>query len=133
MTESELMDFEHRLTEIDARSKSNQHRIDTLEKSFSEGLGRLTDAVNEQSLAMKDMSGNFRLTVRELEVTNQNIAGMEKHNAEQDKRIEKQDEKITALEKAPGILGNKAWWAVATAVIGVMVGWIVAELLPRMA
>ena len=52
MTDEEL---EHRLTDVESRSKSNTHRLDDLE--------RLTDAVN-------GMNTNIKLTIQQLESTN---------------------------------------------------------------
>jgi len=37
----------------------------------------------------------------------------------------KQDDRLTALEKAPGVFGNKLWWAVIAAVIA---GFVASEL-----
>ena len=48
MTDEEL---EHRLTDVESRSKSNTHRLDDLE--------RLTDAVN-------GMNTNIKLTIQQL-------------------------------------------------------------------
>ena len=49
MTDEEL---EHRLTDVESRSKSNTHRLDDLE--------RLTDAVN-------GMNTNIKLTIQQLD------------------------------------------------------------------
>lgn len=55
MTDEEL---EHRLTDVESRSKSNTHRLNDLE--------RLTDAVN-------GMNTNIKLTIQQLESTNKSL------------------------------------------------------------
>ena len=97
MTDEEL---EHRLTDVESRSKSNTHRLDDLE--------RLTDAVN-------GMNTNIKLTIQQLESTNKSLEIVTAQNKSQDARL-------VALEKAPGALGNKLWWAVVAAAIGGYVG-----------
>ena len=98
MTDEEL---EHRLTDVESRSKSNTHRLDDLE--------RLTDAVN-------GMNTNIKLTIQQLESTNKSLEIVTAQN-------KSQDDRLAALEKAPGILGNKLWWTVVAAAIGAYVGW----------
>ena len=100
MTDEEL---EHRLTDVESRSKSNTHRLDDLE--------RLTDAVN-------GMNTNIKLTIQQLENTNKSLEIVTAQN-------KKQDDRLTALEKAPGVFGNKLWWAVIAAVIA---GFVASEL-----
>ena len=78
MTDEEL---EHRLTDVESRSKSNTHRLDDLE--------RLTDAVN-------GMNTNIKLTIQQLENTNKSLEIVTAQN-------KKQDDRLTALEKAPGV------------------------------
>lgn len=115
MDEKEL---EHRLTDVENRSKSNTHRIDQLEK--------LTDAVNDQSKAIMEMSGSLNLTVQELKHTNSNMERISVESARRDKRIE-------ALEKAPGAFSNKVLWAVCAGGIGALVAWFMAAILPHVA
>lgn len=79
MTDEEL---EHRLTDVESRSKSNTHRLDDLE--------RLTDAVN-------GMNTNIKLTIQQLENTNKSLEIVTAQN-------KKQDDRLTALEKAPACL-----------------------------
>lgn len=103
MTDEEL---EHRLTDVENRSKSNTHRLDDLEK--------LTDAVN-------GMNTNIKLTIQQLKTTNKSLEIVTAQN-------KLQDDRLTALEKAPGVLGNKLWWTVTAAAIGVYVGWVLGFL-----
>lgn len=104
MTNEEL---EHRLTDVENRSKSNTRRLDGMEK--------LTDAVN-------GMNTNIKLTIQQLETTNKNLENVTAQN-------KKQDDRLTALEKAPGAFGNKLWWAVIAAFISGFVAYELAALL----
>nr|UVY68638.1 MAG: Protein of unknown function (DUF1515) [Bacteriophage sp.] len=104
MTDEEL---EHRLTDVESRSKSNTHRLDDLEK--------LTDAVN-------GMNTNIKLAIQQLESTNKSLENVTAQN-------KKQDDRLTALEKAPGAFGNKLWWAVIAAFISGIVAYELTALL----
>jgi hypothetical protein len=104
MTDEEL---EHRLTDVESRSKSNTHRLDDLE--------RLTDAVN-------GMNTNIKLTIQQLESTNKSLEIVTAQN-------KKQDDRLTELEKAPGAFGNKLWWAVIAALISGIVAYELAAFL----
>lgn len=104
MTDEEL---EHRLTDVESRSKSNTHRLDDLE--------RLTDAVN-------GMNTNIKLTIQQLENTNKNLEIVTAQN-------KKQDDRLTALEKAPGVFGNKLWWAAIAAFVSGFVAYELAAFL----
>ena len=97
MTDEEL---EHRLTAVENRAQSNTHQ-----------LGKLTDAVN-------GMNTNIKLTIQQLETTNRSLEVVTAQN-------KKQDDRLTALEKAPGVFGNKLWWAVIAALIA---GFVASEL-----
>ena len=92
MTDEEL---EHRLTAVENRAQSNTHRLDE--------LGKLTDAVN-------GMNTNIKLTIQQLENTNKSLEIVTAQN-------KKQEDRLTALEKAPGTFGNKLWWAVIAALV----------------
>ena len=41
----------------------------------------------------------------------------------------KQDDRLTALEKAPGTFGNKLWWAVIAALVSGLVAYELTMLL----
>lgn len=104
MTDEEL---EHRLTAVENRAQSNTHRLDE--------LGKLTDAVN-------GMNTNIKLTIQQLENTNKSLEIVTAQN-------KKQDDRLTALEKAPGIFGNKLWWAVIAALVSGLVAYELTMLL----
>lgn len=104
MTDEEL---EHRLTAVENCARSNTHRLNDLEK--------LTDAVN-------GMNTNIKLTIQQLENTNKSLEIVTAQN-------KKQDDRLTALEKAPGAFGNKLWWAVIAAFISGIVAYELTALL----
>lgn len=104
MTDEEL---EHRLTAVENRARSNTHRLNDLEK--------LTDAVN-------GMNTNIKLTIQQLENTNKSLEIVTAQN-------KKQDDRLNALEKAPGIFGNKLWWAVIAALVSGLVAYELTMLL----
>lgn len=104
MTDEEL---EHRLTDVESRSKSNTRRLNDLEK--------LTDAVN-------GMNTNIKLTIQQLENTNKSLEIVTAQN-------KKQDDRLTALEKAPGVFGNKLWWAVIAAFVSGFAAYELAAFL----
>lgn len=87
------LEHEKRLTEVEARSKSNTKRIDKLEES--------TEAINRLATSMEVM------VVKQAEVA---------------ETVGKLDGKVTALETKPAKrwegLVDKVIWAVAAAVVG---------------
>lgn len=89
MTEAEL---EHRLTDVESRSKSNQHRIDDLEQT-QETIARLATSMEVMATETKHIST----------------------------KVDTLDGKVEALEAKPGkkydSLAEKALWAVLGAVI----------------
>lgn len=95
------MDLPHeqRLTEVEARSKSNTKRIDKLEKS--------TEAINRLATSMEVM------VVKQEEVADS---------------VGKLDAKVTVLEAKPAkrweALVDKVVWAVAAALIGFLLAQI---------
>lgn len=44
-------------------------------------------------------------------------------------KVETLDDRLTALEKAPGVFGNKLWWAVIAAFVSGFVAYELAALL----
>ena len=60
------------------------------------------------------MNTNIMLTIQQLENTNKSLEIVTAQN-------KKQDDRLTALEKAPGTFGNKLWWAVIAALVSGLV------------
>ena len=68
------------------------------------------------------MNTNIMLTIQQLENTNKSLEIVTAQN-------KKQDDRLTALEKAPGTFGNKLWWAVSAAMISGLVAYELTMLL----
>lgn len=78
-------------------------------------LEKLTDAVN-------GMNTNIMLTIQQLENTNKSLEIVTAQN-------KKQDDRLTALEKASGTFGNKLWWAVIAALVSGLVAYELTMIL----
>ena len=68
------------------------------------------------------MNTNIKLTIQQLETTNRSLEIVTAQN-------KKQDDRLTALEKAPGAFGNKLWWAIIAASISFLVAYKLTALL----
>lgn len=77
MNETEM---EHRLTEVESRSKSNTHRIDKLE--------RVTEEIHTMSTTMIQL-------VEEVKHTNETVSSL-------NQKVEKMDSRVDDMERAPG-------------------------------
>lgn len=95
------MDLEHekRLTEVEARSKSNTRRLDKLEES--------TEAISRLATSMEVMA------VKQEEVAD---------------TVVKLDEKVTDLESKPAKRWDKFVEKIITALAAAVVGYILAKL-----
>lgn len=62
------------------------------------------------------------LGIQQLENTNKSLEIVTAQN-------KKQDDRLTALEKAPGVFGNKLWWAVIAAFVSGFVAYELTALL----
>ncbi len=93
------LEIEHRLTQVESRSKSNAHRLDKLEES--------TEAINRLATSMEVMAER-----------QEKVAAT----------VDKLDSKVTKLEEKPGKrwdgLVEKILWAVAAAIIGFVLAQI---------
>ena len=98
---------EHRLTEVEQRSKSNSHRLDKLEPIVEE---------------IHTMSNTMVQLVQEVKHTNEAVSNI-------DKKVDRMDSRVDEMEKAPG----KEWSSVkkiaVTAVISAVVGFLIAGLI----
>ena len=100
------IELEHRLTEVEGRSKSNTHRIDKLEES--------TEAINRLATSMEVMVAEQKHQTTEVAQIKTNIA--------------KLDSKVETIEQKPA----KRWDAVVEKTILVVVTAIVTLLLSRL-
>lgn len=65
MTAEELKDIEHRLTEVEERSKSNTHRLDEHEEAIKEN-SNLIGAIKELAVETKYMRADLNETIARL-------------------------------------------------------------------
>lgn len=104
MNETEM---EHRLTEVEARSKSNTHRIDKLE--------RVTEEIHTMSNTMIQL-------VEEVKHTNETVSSL-------DQKVEKMDGRVNDMERAPGKEWSNAKRTVFNTVVGAVIGFLIAGLM----
>lgn len=104
MNETEM---EHRLTEVEARAKSNTHRIDKLE--------RVTEEIHTMSNTMIQL-------VEEVKHTNETVSSL-------DQKVEKMDSRVDDMESAPGKEWSNAKRALVSAVTGGIVTFLITGLL----
>ena len=99
------INYEHRLTEVEERSKSNTHRIDNLEKS--------TEAINRLATSMEVM------------------ASEQKHQTTAMAKIEtdvaKLDSKVETIEQKPA----KRWEAVVEKIILIVLTAVITWILSK--
>ena len=96
-------EHEHRLTEVEDRSKSNTHRLDKLEKE--------TEAINTLATAVQVMATKQDQVITSVDKLDNNVT--------------KLDGKVTALETKPA----KRWDAIVDKLIWAVVGAFVAYAL----
>lgn len=89
------VDIEHRLTEIEQRSKSNSHRLDDLEPIVGE--------IHTMSKTMVELVG-------EVKHTNENVCTL-------DEKIDRMDSRVDNMERAPADNVAKYKIAAITAII----------------
>lgn len=104
MNETEM---EHRLTEVEARAKSNTHRIDKLEK--------VTEEIHTMSNTMIQL-------VEEVKHTNETVSSL-------DQKVEKMDGRVDDMERAPGKEWSNAKRTVFNTVVGAVIGFLIAGLM----
>lgn len=92
--------IEHRLTEIEQRSKSNSHRLDKLEPIISE--------IHTMSKTMVQLVG-------EVQHTNENVSEIKG-------KINRMDNRVDEMEMAPADEAKKYKMAAITAIISTIFG-----------
>ena len=58
--------FEHRLTEVEERTKSNQHRLDKLEET-TEAINKMAVSMERMALKQDTMNGNITKLTNDVE------------------------------------------------------------------
>ena len=94
-----MMEFEHRLTEVEERSKSNKHRLDEVEKR-QDKFDELVSAVNV--LAVREQQ--VETTVNEIKAD------------------------VKSLTQKPAENWDKAMATIVTVIISAVVGYIFAHI-----
>lgn len=101
------LEIEHRLTEVEQRSKSNTHRLDKLEPIVEE---------------IHTMSNTMVQLVQEVKHTNEAVGSL-------DAKVDRMDSRVDEMEKAPAKRMNSARDKIVDTVLGVVVGFLVAGLI----
>ena len=101
------LDVEHRLTEVEQRAKSNQHRLEELEPVVKE---------------IHTMSNTMIQLVEEVKHTNETVASL-------DRKVDKMDSRVDEMENAPGKEWSNTKRALVRAVIGGIVTFLITGLL----
>ena len=101
------LNTEHRLTEVEQRSKSNSHRIDKLEPIVEE---------------IHNMSNTMVQLVQEVKHTNEAVSTI-------DKKVDRMDSRVDEMEKAPAKKWDRVKDKLLDLVLGAMVGFLIAGIL----
>lgn len=101
------IEVEHRITEIEQRSKSNTHRLDKLEPIVEE---------------IHTMSNTMVQLVQEVKHTNETVNNL-------DLKVDRMDSRVDEMERAPAKDWSNAKKTVVNALIGVVVGFLAAGLI----
>lgn len=101
------IDIEHRLTEAEARCKSNTHRLDRLEPIVAE---------------IHTMSNTMVQLVQEVKHTNEAVGCL-------DAKVERMDSRVDEMERAPAKKWVSAKSTVLAAGLGAVTAFFVAGLI----
>ena len=101
------LEIEHRLTEVEQRSKSNTHRLDKLEP--------IVDEIHTMSKTMVEL-------VQEVKHTNEAVSNL-------DAKVDRMDGRVDEMEKAPAKRLTSTKDKVVDTVLGVIVGFFAAGLI----
>lgn len=101
------LNMEHRMTEVEQRSKSNSHRLEKVE--------RIADEIHIMSNTMVQL-------VEEMKHTNEAVSNI-------DKKVDRMDSRVDEMEKAPGKEWSNVKKAVITAALGAIAAFLIAGLI----
>lgn len=101
------IEAEHRMTEVEQRSKSNTHRLDKLEPIVGE--------IHTMSKTMVEL-------VQEVKHTNEAVSSL-------DAKVERMDGRVDEMEKAPAKRLNNTKDKIIDCIIGVVIGFLATGLL----
>lgn len=103
----DALEVEHRLTEVEQRSKSNTHRLDKLEPIIEE---------------IHTMSKTMVQLVEEVKHTNEAVGSL-------DTKVDRIDSRVDDMEKAPAKEWSNTKKTVFNTVLGVVVGFLITGLM----
>ena len=103
----QALNYEHRLTEVEQRSKSNQHRIEGLEPIVKE---------------IRTMSNTMVQLVQEVKHTNETVKNI-------DTKVERMDIRVNEMEKAPGKKASAMKEKIIGAIYGAVVAFFITGIL----
>lgn len=101
------LELEHRITEVEQRTKSNTHRLDKLEP--------IVDEIHTMSNTMVQL-------VQEVKHTNETVNSL-------DTKVDRLDSRVDEMEKAPADEWRSTKKKIVDTVIGVIVGFVAAGIL----
>lgn len=101
------LDIEHRITEIEQRSKSNTHRINKLEPIVEE---------------IHTMSNTMVQLVQEVKHTNEAVSSL-------DEKVDRMDGRVDEMERAPAEDVKKYKNTAITAIISIVAGALATGLI----
>lgn len=99
MTAEELKEVEHRLTELEQRSKSNTHRLDEHEEAIKEN-SNLISAIKELAVETKYMREDLNETI----------------------------ERLNKLESKNGAKWDKFKWLIVAGLVTIVLGYLAVTL-----
>ena len=101
------LEVEHRITEVEQRTKSNTHRLDKLEP--------IVDEIHTMSNTMVQL-------VQEVKHTNETVNSL-------NTKVDRMDSRVDEMEKAPAEEWKSTKKKVFDTVIGVVVGFLMAGII----
>ena len=99
MTENQKLDFEHRLTEVEDRSKSNTKRLNEHDEAIKEN-GELIGAIKELAIETKYMREDLNKTI----------------------------DRLDKLESQGSDKWDKFKWLIVTALVSIILGYIAVQI-----
>lgn len=101
------IEVEHRITEVEQRTKSNTHRLDKLEPIVEE---------------IHTMSNTMVQLVQEVKHTNESVNNL-------NTKVDRMDSRVDAMEKAPAEEWKNTKKKLFDTIIGVIGGFIIAGIM----
>ena len=100
------LEIEHRITEVEQRTKHNTHRLDKLEPIIDE---------------IHTMSNTMVQLVQEVKHTNEAVTNL-------DTKVDRIDSRVDEMEKAPAKVWENTKKTILDKVVGAVIGFLIAGL-----